>query len=156
MLAHKCWTVPPVPSPELLSLLVTVSGPGSRTSLTGPRTSDVMGANPPILRTGKPRSRDGGGGHTDSQAGGWGWAGSEPRHPDSPAMFLLGLPDPGCRGNLALRPLCLGLRNHRHRAGGGGRDWVPPAGRGSGIWPPSSATVTVNKASGRTPSILTV
>ena len=72
--------------------------------------------------------------------------GTEPRHPDSPAMVLLGLPYPGGRGNLAApRPLCLGVRKHRHRAEGRGRDWVPPQGHGSGIWPPSSATVTVNE-----------
>lgn len=73
----------------------------------------------------------------------------------SPVMFLLGPPHLSCKCNLALRPLCLEWRDPRRRARGQGGKWVPPWDHGSGIWPPSSAIVTINKASGRISSTLT-
>lgn len=122
--------------------------PPSKCWLTSVRvTSDIIGANPPILQIGKLMPRGGSQDHTVRGRAG---------HPDSPAKAFLGLPHPGCRGNLTLGPLCLGLRDHRPRARDGrwGGSGSHHRGHSSGIWPASPEIITVNKAAGRTPSML--
>lgn len=110
--------------------------------------SDIIGANPLILQIGKLMSRGGSQDHTVRGRAG---------HPDSPVKLFLGLPHPGCRGNLTLSPLCLGLRDHRHRARGGrgAGSGSHHRGHSSGIWPASPMIITINKTAGRTPSTLT-